>query len=57
MRFVFYARPHLFPLPQEKEQLLRVSVLSAVRPANPGAQFLRGRRTILLRLMEICHME
>jgi hypothetical protein len=33
--------------PQEKEQLLRVSVLSAVRPANPVAGFPERWRTFL----------
>ncbi len=39
-------------LPQEKEQLLHVSVLLAVRPANPVADFSKTQRNMLLLLGE-----
>jgi hypothetical protein len=41
-KFEFYARPHPDLLPEEKEQLLRVSVLSADRPINPAARIFKG---------------
>jgi hypothetical protein len=39
-------------LPQEKEAPLHACLLSADRPANPVASFLKRRRTILLLLGE-----
>jgi hypothetical protein len=49
MKFVFYARPHLFPLPQERTCLRTIRYyLSTGRANTAGSELKAGRRTIHL---------
>jgi hypothetical protein len=41
MKFGFYVRPHLDPLPQERKSVLAGSGSAEARPANPVAQIFK----------------